>query len=129
MLRLTLGPRYVEFMELPTTVWHGMTWGDVPGPVRPTEADNNDNDPFGIRGGWRRVFSGDLEEKEGIATSRSFHGDCRVSKLLSLASGELLLTRAMLKSGLMMGYKEGSESRRRKADYRGLNVITYKWVG
>ena len=92
--------------------------------MRPSEADNND--PLGIRCSERWVFGGLLEEKEGVATSRTWPGDFRVNMLLNLGSGELLLTRARCKSGLgdMVGGK-----RWRKADYRGLNVITYKMVG
>ena len=44
--------------------------------------------------------------------------------LVSLSSGELLLTRVLVKSGLLMG--EGLAGKRR--DYRGINSITYKRI-
>ena len=50
--------------------------------------------------------------------------------LVSLSSGELLLTRVLVKSGLLMGggaVGKGRRSRRRE-DYRGINVITYKRI-
>ena len=48
--------------------------------------------------------------------------------LVSLSSGELLLTRALVKSGLLMGGGAVGKRRRRKGDYRGVNVITYKRI-
>ena len=58
-------------------------------------------------------------EKEGFAW-RSLAECGRVDMLLNLSSGDLVLTRALLKSGLKVGGK------RRGADYRGMSVVTYK---
>ena len=48
--------------------------------------------------------------------------------LVSLSSGELLLTRVLVKSGLLMGGGAVGKRRRGKAGYRGINVITYKRI-
>ena len=53
---------------------------------------------------------------------RSEAGSGRVDMLLNLASGDLLLTRVLLKSGLKMG------GQRRRVDYRGMNAVTYKKI-
>ena len=60
-------------------------------------------------------------EKEGFAW-RSLPECGRVDMLLNLSSGDLVLTRALLKSGLKVGGK------RRGADYRGMNTIFYKKI-
>ena len=62
-----------------------------------------------------------------MATSRTWHRDCKVNMLLSLEDGGLLLTKAMVNSSLYMGYT-GAERRRRKGTYRGLNVTTFKML-
>ena len=77
-------------------------------PIRPSEADS------GRR--WLLVRG----EKEGFAV-RSGAGFGRLDMLINLASGDLLLTRVLLKSGLKMGGQ-------RRMDYRGMNAVTYKKI-
>ena len=64
--------------------------------------------------------------KGGIATG--YGDDGGVNMLVSLSSGELLQTRVLVKSGLLIEGGVGGKRRRRKADYRGINVITYKRI-
>ena len=118
VVSLTVRAGYVKVWELPpTTLLPPYNAGE--GPLRPSE----------VAATKRLIFSGCLEEKEGIATtSRTWHGDRRFDMLLSLEEGGLMLTRAMVMGGLYMGYK-GAARRRRKGAYRGLNVITFKMLG
>ena len=78
-------------------------------PLRPSEAGNG------------RRLALERGEKEGFAV-RSEAGSGRLDMLLNLASGDLLLTRVLLKSGLKMG------GQRRRVDYRGMNAVTYKKI-
>merc|ERR1711874_287299 len=108
VIKLTLSPGSVELTELPATVW-GRGFGADP--IRPSEADS------GRR--WLLVRG----EKEGFATDwRSEAGSGHLDMLINLASGDLLLTRVLLKSGLKMG------GQRRRLDYRGMNAVTYKKI-
>ena len=115
MLRLTVLPGYVGLYELPSTVLTNYYAGEDP--VQPSDPTSQ-----------RFFFGAKLDEKEGLATSRTWHGDCSVDLLLNL-SEDLLLTKAMVKSSLMMGMDRGAERRRKKGNYRGMNVITYKRIG
>ena len=64
-------------------------------------------------------------EKEGFATDwRSEAGFGHLDMLVNMSSGDLLLTRVLLKSGLKMG----SYGRRVDYSYRGMNVVTYKKI-
>ena len=96
----------MEMTDLPTTV---VAWWSGVDPVRPSEANG------------RRLLL-ERGEKEGFAW-RSLAECGRVDMLLNLSSGDLVLTRALLKSGLKMG-----GSKRRGADYRGMNAILYKRI-
>ena len=114
-LAVQMEPGYVELKELPTTVLTNYFAGEDP--ARPSDATSQ-----------RFFFGAKLEEKEGLAISRILHRDCSVDMLLNLGK-DLLLTRAMVKCGLMMGTDRGAEKRRKKGAYRGMNVITYKRIG
>ena len=115
MVSLTVGPGYVEVWELPPSTLTKYYGGEDP--LRPSEDAATK----------RIVFVARFEENEGMATSRTWHGDCKVNMLLSLEDGGLLLTKAMVKASLYMGYT-GAERRRRKGAYRGLNQITFKML-
>ena len=111
---LTLPPGHVMMNELPPTVLATYFGGEDP--QRPSQNSLQ-----------RIIFGAHLEEKEGLAITKTWPGYCRIDMLAQIGSRDLQLTRAMVKSDLMMG-NTGSEKRRRKGAYRGLNVITFKML-
>ena len=113
---LTLAPGHVELNELPPTVLATYFGPHTHYLQRPSQNSLQ-----------RFIFGAHLEEKEGLAITKTWPGYCRIDMLAQIGSRDLQLTRAMVKSDLMMG-NTGAEKRRRKGAYRGLNVITFKML-
>ena len=78
-----------------------------PVPIRPSEAVT-------------RLRLLERGEKEGVAMDWRSHSEGDRVDMLLMASGELLLTKVLIMSGLKIGGK------RREADFRGMCSVTYK---